>query len=229
MPDAVLTYIGGRIRLYRKMNKLTMEELAMKVHKTKASISKYESGQTSMDIGTLFEIAAALNITPNQLIPCMQPGRNKECVFEQPERRYLYHMNWKTVHSSILELGPKDENGRNATLFYKISKSKKLEDCSCVYHGQMVRHDMVLNLTFNNYNNPVESILINFSIPIRKSPVLIGMISGLGENTLAPTSHRIVLSNEPIDVDSDQLHQMLRIDPKLFKDMKNANMLFIPR
>lgn len=233
MVDPILAHIGSRIRLYRKTNKLTMDELALKVHKTKASISKYESGQTSMDIVTLFDIAAALCISPHQLIDYTQPARDKEsCAtgsgFGQHDRLYLYHMTRKTVHFSILALGPRDESGQNATLFYKVGTPEKLEDCDCIYHGYMYSHEMVLNFTFRNYHNPVENILISFSIPIRKTSVLTGMISGLGVDTLVPTSHKIVLSYEQHDIHSDELRRMLIIDPKAFKEMKTANMLFIP-
>lgn len=39
-------------------------ELAALLHKTGATVSKYESGQIAMDVVTLYEVAAALGVPP---------------------------------------------------------------------------------------------------------------------------------------------------------------------
>ena len=61
-------HIGQRIRLYRKSNGLTLEELAARIHKSKSSVSKYESGDIAVDVETLVEIANALGIDLWQLL-----------------------------------------------------------------------------------------------------------------------------------------------------------------
>lgn len=52
--------IGRRIRAFRKMRKLTLDELALIIYKSKSTISKYEKGEISIDIETLYDIADAL-------------------------------------------------------------------------------------------------------------------------------------------------------------------------
>ena len=49
-------YVGEQIRQYRKAGKMTMQELADAIHKSRATICKYESGEISVDIETLYEI-----------------------------------------------------------------------------------------------------------------------------------------------------------------------------
>ena len=61
-------HVGQKIRLYRKMKGLTIEVFAGMIHKSKATVSKYENGDISIDIETLFVIAQALEIPVNQLI-----------------------------------------------------------------------------------------------------------------------------------------------------------------
>jgi transcriptional regulator with XRE-family HTH domain len=231
--DPLLTHIGDRIRMYRKTNGWTMDELAQKVFRTKASICKYESGQVSIDISTLFDIAAALHISPYQLIDYTPPARDgkeptAEHGFTQYNRLYLYHMNQKTIYFSVLIPGPYDEAGQRATLFYKVNETEKFQDCDCIYHGYLYNYDTVLNCVFRNYHNPVENILLNFTVPMRKTSMLTGMISGLDANTLVPTSRKIVLSCEPLDTHSDELRQILTITSETFKQMKTANTLFVP-
>ena len=61
-------HVGQRIRLYRKMKGLTIETFAGMIQKSKATVSKYENGDISIDIETLFVIAQALEISVNQLV-----------------------------------------------------------------------------------------------------------------------------------------------------------------
>lgn len=55
-------HIGSRIRSIRKSRGLTLQALADKIHKSRASLSKYESGEIVIDIKTLYEISEALNV-----------------------------------------------------------------------------------------------------------------------------------------------------------------------
>lgn len=60
--------VGKRIRGMRKKRDMTLEELAAEIHKSKATISKYEKGEISVDIETLYEIADVLHIHVEQLL-----------------------------------------------------------------------------------------------------------------------------------------------------------------
>lgn len=61
--------IGQKIRSFRKRKNLTLDEFGQKIYKSKANLSKYESGEISIDIDTLYQIAGALDIQVNQLMP----------------------------------------------------------------------------------------------------------------------------------------------------------------
>lgn len=56
--------VGSRIRACRKAQNLSQKELANRINKTYASVSKYERGEISIDIYTLYEIAMALGVEP---------------------------------------------------------------------------------------------------------------------------------------------------------------------
>ena len=55
-------YVGAQIRKYRKACKLTMQELADAIHKSRATVCKYENGTISIDIETLYEISQVLQV-----------------------------------------------------------------------------------------------------------------------------------------------------------------------
>lgn len=236
MVDPVLAHVGGRIRLYRKTIGMSMEELAERIHKSKGSVSKYESGLVAVDVKTLCHIAEALHIAPYHLLDFTPKQREQlsspaNNPFVKAERLYLYHMDRQAVHVSVLKLDAvEEESPARATLFYKVKDPNSpsfMEPCDCIYHGQMFTHDMVLCFVLRNHYNPVENILLNFVIPMRKADVLYGMISGLTVDPLAPTAHKMLLSAEPMTIDG-KLRMCLTIQPETFKEMKRGNKLFIP-
>ena len=54
--NEINVYIGGQIRKYRKANSMTLQQLADVIHKSRATVCKYENGEISIDIATLYEI-----------------------------------------------------------------------------------------------------------------------------------------------------------------------------
>ena len=60
--------IGDNIFRLRKQAKITQEELASFLNLTKASVSKWETGQSLPDLLLLPQIAAFFDVTVDQLI-----------------------------------------------------------------------------------------------------------------------------------------------------------------
>jgi transcriptional regulator with XRE-family HTH domain len=232
MREEFLAHVGGRMRLYRRGRGMSLAELGQKVGKSKASLSKYESGQVALDILTLYEIAGALGITPAALLdyeskqgPPITTGGRARNAFVAQSHLYVYHMHRRQIFFSQLKLGLADEEGRmEATLFYKADSPDRVEQCDCIYRGVLQGHDTVISLQLTNYHNPVETILLNFSIPMRKADSLIGMMSGLDVNTYLPVAYRALLSKAPID-DKEMLTEALTIPPELYRDMRHNNNL----
>ena len=47
---------GNKIRQFRQSRKMTLDKLAPAIHKSRATLSKYERGEISIDIDTLYEL-----------------------------------------------------------------------------------------------------------------------------------------------------------------------------
>lgn len=60
-------YVGKQIRKYRKAGKMTLQDLADAIHKSRATICKYENGEIAVDIETLYEISQVLQVSISQL------------------------------------------------------------------------------------------------------------------------------------------------------------------
>lgn len=92
-----LAHIGARIKLFRKHQNLTLEELAYMVHKSPSTICKYENGRINIDILTLSEIANAMEIEISQLtdFPAerTKPAvRNTANFFRRHNRFHVYNL-----------------------------------------------------------------------------------------------------------------------------------------
>lgn len=63
-----LDTIGKNVRVFRKQNGLTQEELAGRLGVTYQAVSKWENGATAPDISLLPEIAAVLGTSIDTLL-----------------------------------------------------------------------------------------------------------------------------------------------------------------
>lgn len=91
-------YVGEQIRKYRKAGKMTLQDLADAIHKSRATICKYENGDISVDIETLYEISQILQVSMSQLTtglpetasePSNAPGKGQKSHFFRP-RGYIF-------------------------------------------------------------------------------------------------------------------------------------------
>lgn len=81
--ESITREVGSRIRYARKSRGMSMEELAQAIYKTRSAISKYENGQISVDIATLYDIANALKVSIYDLL-----HRNTPTSIRSTMRRY---------------------------------------------------------------------------------------------------------------------------------------------
>ncbi|MDO5557846.1 MAG: helix-turn-helix transcriptional regulator [Clostridia bacterium] len=212
------------LNFYRKKRNLTLEELGIKIHKTKATLSKYEKGEIIPDIITILELCNCLNISFSQLIP-----EESTSSFNQTQKSfnilYLYYYSNNMFFQSVLEFS-KDHN-RNLVKFYNgvkdISNYKK--EHSYYYEGVFEKS---LNICYidlsNSINNtfPLEKVQITFNISwSSNNSRSICFISGLTPNLL-PLIKKGIISKTPID-DNELLKKFLIIDKTELNKIKNNN------
>ncbi|MBR1442490.1 MAG: helix-turn-helix transcriptional regulator [Firmicutes bacterium] len=66
--NQITSHVGSKIKLYRKNNGLSINELASLIHKSKSTLSKYENGLISIDIETLYDISKVLHVNLSGLV-----------------------------------------------------------------------------------------------------------------------------------------------------------------
>lgn len=104
-------YVGKQIRKYRKAGKMTLQDLADAIHKSRATICKYENGEIAVDIETLYEISQVLQVSISQLTTYLPettselistPGRSRKSPFFQAQRLYFYFYTGRVLYSDML-------------------------------------------------------------------------------------------------------------------------------
>ena len=63
----ISSYVGAQVRRYRKACGMTIQQLADQIHKSRATVCKYENGEIVLDVETLYEISQVLQISFSQL------------------------------------------------------------------------------------------------------------------------------------------------------------------
>ncbi|MEY8514218.1 XRE family transcriptional regulator [Lactococcus taiwanensis] len=85
------------VNYYRKLNNLTMEELAEKVNKSKSTISKWESGQRSPKIYEIEEIAQLFDVEPRIMMFGFKDNTNDKYISKTVETMEKLNDNRKKI------------------------------------------------------------------------------------------------------------------------------------
>jgi transcriptional regulator with XRE-family HTH domain len=230
--DLIQVHVGNRIRLYRKIKNLTIDELAKRINKSKATVSKYETGSILLDIVTLFEIASVLDIHLNQLIDYKYSERDthKERIVNgnltDTNEAYLYFYDGreKKIIKNVLNIFSNKVNGAyETTLFMNIESFSNYSNCKHIYFGEMMPFDSVTNFRLVNQYNPIEEISLSVMNSFGNDDIMIGLMSGISNYPIMPVAVKIFLSKSIIDHEDPRLLDLV-LSKDEFKEIKRFNM-----
>ena len=95
---------GNIVRKNRYRLKLTQDALAERVGLSRTSITNIESGRQKILLHQFFELAGALSISPQALLPTMQPKTQIELI-EQALPQDLSRKDKDLILRTVNELG----------------------------------------------------------------------------------------------------------------------------
>lgn len=207
-------HVGERIRFYRKQQKMTLESIAVKMNKSKATISKYESGSIVMDIETLYEFADVFGVP----IHCLMEDayREPQMPVQMPfSSTVLYFYIYKgsgnrEIVESYLRLAEMDGECR-ITLYYGGVPDKLSKSC-LVYIGKSFSSDTTFSFMVTNYQNELDQMYFTASLPyINWDGYLVGFWVGLTFEGVTPICMKAVISETPIG-DQETLNRLLAVN-----------------
>ncbi len=224
-------HVGIRIRLYRKLKRYTLDALAQKIHKSKATLSKYENGDITVDVETLFDLAEALQVTVYQLLdvggkePDPQAGECHRFFARSWVYVYFYDGRYRKLVRNMLEI--RQGGGTAAVTFYNdLPSLEKPEACRNLYFGHMESFDTVTNFILESQSNHVEQMTLTAMNPLDRRNRVAGMLTGMNRDSLLPVSIKVCFSTEPLE-ENEALEEELMLSAKDIKTIKKLNMFTV--
>lgn len=229
-------YVGQRIRFFRKLKGFTLQQLADAVGKSKATVSKYEKSEISIDIETLHEIAQALGVALGQLTDYAEPkavsnrhARVGQGAFANADTIYVYQFDGNSLHlrESVLRILPGAEQNK-AEFYMDIDPgSEDWQNCASFYQGSVEYHSSVITFVLRNQCNEAEQIVIYLNTPFGREQETPGMLCGLSRQSLQPVAIRCVFSVRRLKLD-EELRQRLTLSRQELHTVRRLNRFTVP-
>ena len=178
--------IGENLRMFRKINRLTLDEIALQLNKTKATISKYERNEIIPDTITLLKLCNILNISLSEMFPI------NEHFYDIPfsKKLYLYYLNGKKIISCKIDIFI--NNYKYKAKLYGYNKNQLdfyldgnveyvgsgiyiLFDSSINTKSKIYFSQVIINTTFNKNLNGFDCLIIDTfgnSTPVAKKGIV---------------------------------------------------------
>ena len=231
--------VGARIRTYRKMRKLTLQQLADQIHKSRASVSKYETGEVSLDIETLAEIAQVLEISPGQLLdipkemetPLLRSGADRAGMnpFFQARRLYFYFYDgrYQRLKDGVIDIREAKEKPGSYEAALSISTVSPSGRSSQVYYtGKVVYSDMLIRFSFVNQYNTLEEDLLYIFNPLELRDSTDGLLCGISSADLMPCAFKCLVTLTPQE-HTEAFKKRLLITRDELNQWQKLNMLIV--
>ena len=228
--NSVNQHVGSRIRLYRQMKRFTQSALAEKIHKSKATLSKYETGEITVDVETLFEIAEALGIRPIQLLDYNAenaPAKSPQDVFFPESRVYVYFFDGRSgkITKSLLDISHEGESCL-AVLYYDVADPARPDSCRNLYFGTAEFFDTITYFAFKSQSNRMEKLALCAANPFDRSGQVPGLLTGLSRYPMLPVSIKCILSDTALP-ENETLRESLILSRSDYKLMRALNMFAV--
>lgn len=226
--------IGKQIRTFRKMRKLTLDQLSDRIHKSKSTISKYERGEISVDIETLYEIADALQIHVEQLLYYRD---SKRTVISSQDTiptffrgisqfySYLYDGRSKSIIRCVFDVLSETENHKYKIMMYMNYKNfENYQDCENTYWGYIEHYDALTRISLINHDTPMEKASVQILASYLDSDTKWGLFNGFSSRPMMPIAIKMLFSKTRLK-ENFALIDQLKVSRDDIRLLKLYNML----
>ncbi len=238
--EPINCYVGARIRNYRKMKRLTLQQLADAVHKSRATVSKYENGEITLDVQTLYEISEVLEVDMSQLTN-YHPAENTEQAAEILEFTgespffkadrlwfYFYDGRYDRLKEAVIDIhrGALTEDGCLEASLAIRSTTATGRSSEVYYNGTVLYSDMLIRFSFVNQYNKLEQDLLYIFNPLELRDFTEGLLCGISSADLMPCAFKCLVTLAPSS-NYEELRQHLMLTPRELRRWQKMNMLIV--
>ncbi len=227
--------VGTRIKHFRHLQKMSIEELASAIHKSKATVSKYENGQIVMDIVTVYDIASALHISVEQLIysDCSGMPIDRQypvpAFFKNVSQLYLYYYDGLAgqLKRGVCDIHPSAQKGiYDVTLYMHVENMDYYKICDCTLCGHIIHYETTSIMLLQNLDMEMDHFRLSIPATYINSSTKVGLASGILPNPIMPVSLKMLLSKDILD-ETPELTHSLKLSKEDLVTIKRYNMLVI--
>ena len=222
--------------MYRKARGLTLQQLADRIHKSRASVSKYENGEIALDVETLWEIAEALEVragqlmdfgpTPPRAAPVVSFGKSP---FFQARRLYFYFYDgrYRQLKDGVIDIRESEEEPGEYEASLSISSVTPAGRSSETYYtGKVVYSDMLIRFSFVNQYNALEEDLLYIFNPLDIRDATDGLLCGISTADLMPCAFKCLVTLTPQE-HTEEFKKQLLITRTELRRWQQMNMLLV--
>ena len=226
---------GKRIRNFRKMRKMTLVELAACTHKSKATLSKYEKGEITIDIVTLYDISRALQVHVEQLLYCepqraVISGQGKmPAFFSGLSRFYSYIFDGRNNQLTRCVFDVLSESGDSRykiMMYMNFDSYENYQNCENTYWGYIEHFDALSNIRMTNQDTPMEQVSVTILASFLDSDTKWGIFCGISSRPLMPIAIKMLFSRQKLRED-DELIKQLKVSREDIRLLKLYNMFSV--
>lgn len=224
--------LGLKIRSFRKKRSLTLAELAELLHKSKATVSKYERGDITIDVATLYELAATFNVQIEQLLFIERENNsvgNQSVIpafFSGVSQffSYLYDGRSNQIIRCVFDIIPtSDEKNSTIFMYMNFKEYEHYQNCENSYQGKIEHFDALTNIVMYNQDTYMEQVTVSILASFLNSTTKWGLFFGISSRPLMPIATKMLFSKTILKEDPALIEQ-LKISKEDIRLMKHYNM-----
>lgn len=214
---------------------MTIKELAYIINKSKSTVSKYEKGEISIDIETLYKIVDAIKVHIEQLLyrPANKNidsmGSSEPAFFNGVSQFYSYLFDGRSnqLIRCVFDILSKTEDNRYKIMMYMNYKDfKNYQKCENTYWGYIEHYDALTNISLTNQDMPMEKASIQILASYLASDTKWGLFNGFSSRPMMPIAIKMLLSQDRLK-ENEELIRQLKVSKDDIRLLKLYNMMSV--
>lgn len=226
------TAIGKNIKTFRKKKGLTIQRLADLLHKSKATVSKYERGEITLDVITLHELANILSVDLAQLLQMDETITRPESKQMSPAffadanqfYSYLYDGRSNQLIRCVFDIVPSDnEMGNTVYMYMNFEDYDNYQNSENTYKGTIEHYDALTNIVMRNQDTIMEQVTVSILASFLDSNTKWGLFFGISSRPMMPIAVKMLFSKQRLE-ENEELIQKLKVSKEDIRLLKLYNM-----